>query len=125
MNVFMRIDFGSTIKLVSFDEGQVVTFNDRQFSDVEVDCIFDLMELFYFIDEVFDSEYVQVQVTVQQVQNWKHVYASNGEILWVSGTDIQKESQKRPNQARDGKDKVKSKPKSVKVKSQPHEENTS
>ncbi|GJW52457.1 reverse transcriptase domain-containing protein [Tanacetum coccineum] len=33
-------------------------------------------------------------------------------------TDIQKESQKRPNQARDGK------PKSVKVKSQPHEENT-
>ncbi|GJS35728.1 hypothetical protein Tco_0534110 [Tanacetum coccineum] len=42
----------------------------------------------------------------------------------LSGTDIQKESQKRPNQARDGKDKVKSKPKSVKVKSQPHEENT-
>ncbi|GKA01002.1 retrovirus-related pol polyprotein from transposon TNT 1-94 [Tanacetum coccineum] len=33
-------------------------------------------------------------------------------------TDIQKESQKRPNQARDGK------PKSVKVKSQPNEENT-
>ncbi|GJT67254.1 retrovirus-related pol polyprotein from transposon TNT 1-94 [Tanacetum coccineum] len=32
--------------------------------------------------------------------------------------DIQKESQKRPNQARDGK------PKSVKVKSQPNEENT-
>ncbi|GJT43265.1 hypothetical protein Tco_0951980 [Tanacetum coccineum] len=31
-------------------------------------------------------------------------------------TDIQKESQKRPNQARDGKDKVKSKPKSVKVR---------
>ncbi|GKE98242.1 hypothetical protein Tco_0021593 [Tanacetum coccineum] len=40
------------------------------------------------------------------------------------GTDIQKESQKRPNQARDGKDKVKSKPKSVKVKSQPSEDNT-
>ncbi|GKB75005.1 hypothetical protein Tco_0936417 [Tanacetum coccineum] len=34
----------------------------------------------------------------------------------TSGTDIQKESQKRPNQARDGKDKVKSKPKSVKVR---------
>ncbi|GKE73540.1 hypothetical protein Tco_1535581, partial [Tanacetum coccineum] len=32
------------------------------------------------------------------------------------GTDIQKESQKRPNQARDGKDKVISKPKSVKVR---------
>ncbi|GJR63752.1 hypothetical protein Tco_1505914 [Tanacetum coccineum] len=27
MNVFMRIGFGSTIKLVSFDESQVVTFN--------------------------------------------------------------------------------------------------
>ncbi|GKE99784.1 hypothetical protein Tco_0023135, partial [Tanacetum coccineum] len=40
------------------------------------------------------------------------------------GTDIQKESQRRPNQARDGKDKVNPKPKSVKVKSQPHEENT-
>ncbi|GJS62444.1 hypothetical protein Tco_0657228 [Tanacetum coccineum] len=40
------------------------------------------------------------------------------------GTDIQKESQKRPNQARDGKDKVNPKPKSIKVKSQPHEENT-
>nr|GEV19882.1 hypothetical protein [Tanacetum cinerariifolium] len=27
MNVFMRIDFGSTIRLVSFDESQVLTFN--------------------------------------------------------------------------------------------------
>ncbi|GJZ26456.1 endonuclease, partial [Tanacetum coccineum] len=36
--------------------------------------------------------------------------------LCVIGTDIQKESQKRANQARDGKDKVKSKPKSVKVR---------
>ncbi|GJQ92608.1 hypothetical protein Tco_0003747 [Tanacetum coccineum] len=33
-----------------------------------------------------------------------------------TGTDIQKESQKRPNQAQDGKDKVNPKPKSVKVK---------
>ncbi|GKE88024.1 hypothetical protein Tco_1565499, partial [Tanacetum coccineum] len=31
------------------------------------------MELFCFVDDVFDSEYVQVQVMVQQVQNWKHV----------------------------------------------------
>ncbi|GJW08564.1 hypothetical protein Tco_1570987, partial [Tanacetum coccineum] len=31
-------------------------------------------------------------------------------LYWNFGTDIQKESQKRPNQARDGKDKVKSKP---------------
>ncbi|GJV61338.1 hypothetical protein Tco_1467438 [Tanacetum coccineum] len=29
MNVFMRISFGSTIKLVSFDESQVVTFNGK------------------------------------------------------------------------------------------------
>ncbi|GJR51444.1 putative ribonuclease H-like domain-containing protein [Tanacetum coccineum] len=43
-------------------------------------------------------------------------------------TDIQEKDKKKaknkPNQARDGKDKVKSKPKSVKVKSQPSEENT-
>ncbi|GKG01926.1 hypothetical protein Tco_0306631, partial [Tanacetum coccineum] len=29
VNVFMRIDFGSTIELVSFDEGQVVTFDSK------------------------------------------------------------------------------------------------
>nr|GFA41452.1 hypothetical protein [Tanacetum cinerariifolium] len=29
MNAFMRIGFGSTIKLVSFDKGQVVTFNGK------------------------------------------------------------------------------------------------
>ncbi|GJV03405.1 hypothetical protein Tco_1336974 [Tanacetum coccineum] len=29
MNVFVRISFGSTIKLVSFDESQVVTFNGK------------------------------------------------------------------------------------------------
>ncbi|GJU42714.1 hypothetical protein Tco_1195671 [Tanacetum coccineum] len=33
----------------------------RQFSGVEVDCFFDRKELFCFVDEVFDSEYVQVQ----------------------------------------------------------------
>ncbi|GJW41800.1 hypothetical protein Tco_0070599 [Tanacetum coccineum] len=41
---------------------------------------------------------------------------SHNQLHFGSRTDIQKESQKRPNQARDGKDKVKSKPKSVKVK---------
>ncbi|GJW24790.1 hypothetical protein Tco_0038601 [Tanacetum coccineum] len=30
------------------------------------------MELFCFVDNLFDSDYVQVQVMVQQVQNWKH-----------------------------------------------------
>ncbi|GJS58737.1 hypothetical protein Tco_0653521 [Tanacetum coccineum] len=34
------------------------------------------MELFYFVGEVFDSEFIPVQVVVRQVQNWKHVYAS-------------------------------------------------
>ncbi|GJS01946.1 hypothetical protein Tco_0318454 [Tanacetum coccineum] len=57
----------------------------RQFSGVVVDRFFDRMELFYFIDEVSDSEYVQVQVKVQQVQNWKHVYASKRrKLVWVS-----------------------------------------
>ncbi|GKA29973.1 hypothetical protein Tco_0716218 [Tanacetum coccineum] len=41
-----------------------------------------LIECNYFVDEVFDSEYAQVQVMVQQVQNWKHVYASKGEFVW-------------------------------------------
>ncbi|GJV44682.1 DNA helicase [Tanacetum coccineum] len=93
VNVFMRIGFSSTIKLVSFDYGQLVTFNgkfvcgfrnsdceagsqsdnmvgspDRQFLGVEVDYFFDRKELFCFVDKVFDSEYVQVQV---QVQKWK------------------------------------------------------
>nr|GEV59238.1 hypothetical protein [Tanacetum cinerariifolium] len=72
--------FSSTIELVSFDESQVVTFNGkfvcvsgmviaepgvrattRQLSDVEEDCFFDQMELFCFVDKVFDSEYVQAQ----------------------------------------------------------------
>ncbi|GJZ71627.1 hypothetical protein Tco_0635478 [Tanacetum coccineum] len=39
------------------------------------------MELSYFVDEVFNSGLVQVQEVVQQVQSWKHVYASKGVIL--------------------------------------------
>nr|GFA85107.1 retrovirus-related Pol polyprotein from transposon TNT 1-94 [Tanacetum cinerariifolium] len=35
MNVFMRIGFGSTIKLISFDESQVVTFNFKFDCDFE------------------------------------------------------------------------------------------
>ncbi|GKA49648.1 hypothetical protein Tco_0742721 [Tanacetum coccineum] len=42
------------------------------------------MELFCFVDDVFNSEYVHVQVMVQQVKNWKHVYASKGEFVRVS-----------------------------------------
>ncbi|GKB66993.1 hypothetical protein Tco_0928405 [Tanacetum coccineum] len=48
----------------------------RQLSVVEVDRFFVQMELFYFVHEVFDSEYILVQVMVRQVQSWKHVYAS-------------------------------------------------
>ncbi|GKD05556.1 zinc finger, CCHC-type containing protein [Tanacetum coccineum] len=81
MNVFMRIGFGSTIELVSFDKIQVVAFDSKfvsifRNSDCEtrsqsdnmvtilssgvvVDYFFDRMELFCFVDEVFDSEYVQ------------------------------------------------------------------
>nr|GFB59697.1 hypothetical protein [Tanacetum cinerariifolium] len=32
---------------------------DRQFSGFKVGCFFDHMELFYFVDEGFDSENVQ------------------------------------------------------------------
>nr|GEU66922.1 hypothetical protein [Tanacetum cinerariifolium] len=87
VNVFVRIGFGSTIKLVSFNKSQMVTFNSKficgfsnsdceiesqsdntvssphgQFSDFVRDCFFDRMELFYFVDEDFNSEYVQVQI---------------------------------------------------------------
>ncbi|GJU73578.1 hypothetical protein Tco_1264983 [Tanacetum coccineum] len=70
---------------VSEQGKQVIEADEHSFSTnsgVEVDCFFDRMKLFCFIDEVFDSEYVHVQITVQQVQNWKHVYASKGKIVW-------------------------------------------
>nr|GEV59062.1 hypothetical protein [Tanacetum cinerariifolium] len=96
MNVFVRIGFGSTIELVSFEKSQMVTFNSKFVcgfrnndcgtesksdhtiahigsSSIGSDYFFDRMELFCFIDEVFESEYVQVWVTVQQVQNWKPI----------------------------------------------------
>ncbi|GJX29207.1 retrovirus-related pol polyprotein from transposon TNT 1-94 [Tanacetum coccineum] len=57
VNVFVRISFGSTIKLVSFDK----KLDGRQFLDFVVDYFFDRKELFCFVDEVSDSEYVQVQ----------------------------------------------------------------
>nr|GFD03232.1 hypothetical protein [Tanacetum cinerariifolium] len=50
-------------------------------SGVEADCFFGRMELFCFVDEVFDSEYIQVRVTAQQVQNWKHMYTSKREFV--------------------------------------------
>nr|GEU30503.1 hypothetical protein [Tanacetum cinerariifolium] len=121
VDVFMSIGFGSAMKLVSFDESQVVTFNSKfvcgfrngdcatgsrsentvdsphefiinwivisknikkvtEVIDVEngrVDnsrvlrwIVSYRMELLCFVDEVFDLEYIQVQVKVQQVQNY-------------------------------------------------------
>ncbi|GKE68248.1 hypothetical protein Tco_1526320 [Tanacetum coccineum] len=79
VNVFVRIRFGYTIEMVSLiansfaisgmvivEPGVRATIRsaahmDRQFSDFEEDCFFDRMELFCFVNEVFDSEYVQVQ----------------------------------------------------------------
>ncbi|GJV58379.1 hypothetical protein Tco_1459384 [Tanacetum coccineum] len=49
--------------------------------------------------------------STKEADNVKILQSCNGLLL----TDIQKESQKRPNQARNGKDKVISKPKSVKI----------
>ncbi|GKB13213.1 hypothetical protein Tco_0847136 [Tanacetum coccineum] len=46
-----------------------------QLSGVEVDCFFDRRELFCFIDEVFDSEYVQVQ-TIKIVDKPLKLYSS-------------------------------------------------
>ncbi|GKF17544.1 hypothetical protein Tco_0062462 [Tanacetum coccineum] len=50
---------------------------------------------------------------------WEEPYLFKVDIM--DGTDIQKESQKRPNQARDGKDKAKSKQSQAKSESQPRQ----
>ncbi|GKE78157.1 hypothetical protein Tco_1544277 [Tanacetum coccineum] len=93
VNVFVRIGFGSIIKLVFFDESQVVTFNGKficgfrngdckikSWSDNTVDSphgfVIHMIEVLkgnekvtevIDVDKVLDSEYVQVQVMVQQV----------------------------------------------------------
>ncbi|GJZ78925.1 reverse transcriptase domain-containing protein [Tanacetum coccineum] len=77
-----------------------------------------------------DEAYENNQIYKERTKKW-HYSRLRGDKDFKAGDKemdiqehIQKESQKRPNQARDGKDKVNPKPKSVKVKSQPHEENT-
>nr|GEU80045.1 hypothetical protein [Tanacetum cinerariifolium] len=107
-NGFSQISFNSTIKLVSFDKSQVVTFNSefvygfrngdcetgsgidntvhmehKKLFVAQVVCFFVRMELFCFVDEVFDLGFVPVMVVVQEVQSWKHVYASKGEFVLV------------------------------------------
>ncbi|GJY59631.1 hypothetical protein Tco_0459523 [Tanacetum coccineum] len=72
---------------------------------------------------VLPREHQQLQAAIRQLvvdsvvaalENLRgNVTASKPQTLEEAGTDIQKESQKRPNQARDGKDKVKSKPKTI------------
>ncbi|GJZ57094.1 hypothetical protein Tco_0612588 [Tanacetum coccineum] len=60
---------------------EVIDVENWRVDNSRLFCFFVRMELFCFVDEVFDSEYVQVQVMVQQVQSWKHVYASKGEFV--------------------------------------------
>ncbi|GJR70162.1 hypothetical protein Tco_0016227, partial [Tanacetum coccineum] len=101
------ISFNSTIELVSFYESQVVTLNGEFICGFKngdygigsrsnntvgsphwfiihwiVVRFFVRMKLSCFVDEVFDSGFVQVQEVVQQVQSWKHVYATKG-VKWV------------------------------------------
>nr|GEU51855.1 ribonuclease H-like domain-containing protein [Tanacetum cinerariifolium] len=42
--------------------------SDKQISGVEVDYFFDRIEIFSFVDEVFDSEYVQVQKLISKLE---------------------------------------------------------
>ncbi|GJW60353.1 hypothetical protein Tco_0109688 [Tanacetum coccineum] len=77
----------------------------------------------------YDKETVELQSMMEVIPDEEEV-AVNDIPLATKPPSIemdiqekeQKESQKQPNQARDGKDKFNPKPKSV--KSQPHEENT-
>ncbi|GKA06121.1 hypothetical protein Tco_0685241 [Tanacetum coccineum] len=85
-----HIGFNSTIELASFDESQVVTLNANSFAvsgmviaKPGVVRFFVRMELSCFVDEVFDSGFVEVQEVVQQVKSWKHVCASKEEFVLV------------------------------------------
>nr|GEX18629.1 reverse transcriptase domain-containing protein [Tanacetum cinerariifolium] len=49
------------------DKGNII----RRTTSFLADCFFDLLELFYFIDDVFDSEYVQVQPVKQKLSKPK------------------------------------------------------
>ncbi|GJX54985.1 putative ribonuclease H-like domain-containing protein [Tanacetum coccineum] len=102
MNVFMRIGFGSTIELVSIDKSQVVKFDSkfvcgfrnsdrgtRSRSDNMVDSPHGFIIHWVVVSKNIKkvTEVIDVKnwrVMVQQVQNWKHVYASKREIVWVS-----------------------------------------
>ncbi|GJU28681.1 hypothetical protein Tco_1167302 [Tanacetum coccineum] len=53
----------------------------RQLSGVEVDCFFVRMELFYFIDEVFDSKYIQVQYVLLCGLYSVFLFAANVQLL--------------------------------------------
>ncbi|GJW38342.1 retrovirus-related pol polyprotein from transposon TNT 1-94 [Tanacetum coccineum] len=87
INVFMRIGFGSTIKLVSFDKSQVVTFNSklvcgfknsdygtRSQSDNMVDSLHG-----FIVHWIIISKNIKKVTKVIDVKNWR-VY--NSWVLW-------------------------------------------
>ncbi|GJT85619.1 hypothetical protein Tco_1067336 [Tanacetum coccineum] len=99
MNVFVRIDFGSTIELVSFDESQVVTFNGefvcdfrnddygtRSRSDNTVDSPHG-----FIIHGIIISKNIKEVTKIIDVENWQIdnsrvlmwiVLCSNGTLLF-------------------------------------------
>ncbi|GJQ97603.1 hypothetical protein Tco_0008742 [Tanacetum coccineum] len=89
MNVFIRIGFGSTIKLVSFDESQVVTFNGKFIcgfrnsdhrtgsqSDNTVDILYG-----FIIHWIVISKNIKKVMEVIDVENWR---IDNSRVLrWI------------------------------------------
>ncbi|GJU64236.1 hypothetical protein Tco_1246071 [Tanacetum coccineum] len=89
VNVFVRISFGSTIKLVSFDESQVVTFNGKFICGFRnSDCgtgsrsdntVGSLHSFIIHGIEVFEGNEEVTEVT--DVKNWR---IDNSQVLrWV------------------------------------------
>ncbi|GJY60477.1 hypothetical protein Tco_0461134 [Tanacetum coccineum] len=87
MNVFMRIGFGSTIKLRSFDKSQVVTFNTKFIrgfwnSDCRIGSRSDNMvdnPHEFFIHWIIISKNIKKVTEVIDVKNWR---VDNSWVLW-------------------------------------------
>nr|GEX26050.1 WD repeat-containing protein 89 homolog [Tanacetum cinerariifolium] len=91
VNVFMRVGFGSTIKLVSFDKGQVVTFNGKfvcgfRNSDCETESRNDNTVISphgFIIHWIIISKNIKKKVTeIIYVENWRR-YSRLGTCLQV------------------------------------------
>nr|GEX60847.1 hypothetical protein [Tanacetum cinerariifolium] len=89
MNVFIRIGFGSTIKLVSFDKGQVVTFNGKFVSgfrnnDCEIESQSDNTvgsPHEFIIHWIVISKNIKEVTEVIDVENWQ---IENSRVLrWI------------------------------------------